>query len=275
MAENHPKAANPSLDFDNAQLAEQYERVSLERQFRSGQQLIKQLDPRPGERMLDIGAGTGLLAEYVAGLVGASGEVLGIDPLPHRIEIANRKTRANLRFQVGNAFDLSEFGESHFDAAYMNAVFHWLAEKREPLRQIFRILKRGGRLGISTGARGNPNPLRSARAIVLAREPYNQYVAASTTVIHRVSVDEMRTLLTEAGFQLKTVDVRPISRPQASPEETMEFSEASSFGNFLGHLPEGLRARAREEIIREAKSAGATPERPRERLQIVAIALKP
>jgi arsenite methyltransferase len=266
---------NPSLEFDNAQLAEQYERVSLERQFKSGQLLVKELDLKPGERVLDIGAGTGLLAEYAAGIVGVSGNVIGIDPLPHRIEIAKSKARPNLRFQVGNAFDLSEFAENHFDAVYMNAVFHWLAEKREPLRQIFRILKSRGRLGISTGAKGNPNPLRSARAIVLAREPYKKYVAASPTVIHRVSIEEMRSLLIEAGFDVKLVEARQILRPQATPEETMIFSEASSFGNFLGHLPEELRAQAREEIIREAKATGDSGESPRPRLQIVAIAIKP
>jgi arsenite methyltransferase len=265
---------NPSLDFDNAQLAEQYERVSLERQFRSGQLLVKELDLKPGERVLDIGAGTGLLAEYAAGLVGDGGLVIGIDPLPHRIEIAKGKARPNLHFQVGNAFDLSEFAENQFDAIYMNAVFHWLAEKREPLRQIFRILKPGGRLGISTGAKGDPNPLRSARAIVLAREPYKKYIAASPMVIHRVSIEEMRSLLVEAGFGVKLVEARPISRPQVSPEEAMVFSEASSFGNFLGHLPEELRAQAREEIIREAKSTGVSTGPPRERLQIVGIAIK-
>jgi arsenite methyltransferase len=84
---------NPSLDFDNAQLAEQYERLSLERQFRSGQLLVKELDLKPGERVLDIGAGTGLLAQYAADIVGPTGEVIGIDPLPHRIEIAKSKAR--------------------------------------------------------------------------------------------------------------------------------------------------------------------------------------
>jgi len=256
VAENNPQAANPSLDFDSAKLAEDYDRISLERQFRSGQLLIKDLAPRAGERILDIGAGTGLLAEYVADLVGPTGEVIGIDPLPHRIEVANRKARTNLHFQVANAYDLSVFPANHFDAAYMNAVFHWLADKRAPLRQIVRILKRGGRLGISTGAKGNPNLLRSARAIVLGREPYNKYVVASTSVLHRVSIEEARSLLIEAGFEVKLVEARQISRPQATPEETMVFSEASSFGNFLGHLPEELRARARDEIIREAKATG-------------------
>jgi ubiquinone/menaquinone biosynthesis C-methylase UbiE len=266
--------AKVSLHLDNAQLAELYERVSRERQFKSGQQLIKELDLRAGERVLDIGAGTGLLAEYVAGIVGPTGLVIGIDPLPHRIEIAQRRARPNLQFKVGNAFDLSALAADQFDAVYMNAVFHWLAEKREPLRQIFRVLKQGGRLGISTGAKGNPNPLHGARRHVLSRPPFSKYAAASEPVIHRVSIEEITSLLIETGFEPMKVEARPTARPHLSPEDAIQYSEASSFGNFLGHLPEELRAQAREEIRRELEAAGHANTAPRERLQIVAIAIK-
>jgi SAM-dependent methyltransferase len=119
-----------SFDSDTEHLAREYERVSAERQFQVGKRLLEQLRIRAGENVLDIGAGTGLLAEYVAGLVGPDGSVIGIDPLPLRIDIASRRNCPNLAFRVGNANDLSEFSENHFDAAYVNAVFHWLPEKR-------------------------------------------------------------------------------------------------------------------------------------------------
>jgi len=263
-----------SLDLDTEELAAHYERVSFERQFKTGRQLVRELELKAGESVLDIGTGTGLLAEHVAELVGPTGAVVGIDPLPHRIEIAQRRARPNLRFKVGNAFDLGEFQADQFDVVYMNAVFHWLSEKREPLRQIFRMLKKRGRLGISSGAKRNPNPLHSVRERVLSRAPYDEYTAAAETVIYRVSTEKMASLLTEAGFDLKRVEARPNPRPQMSPEEAIQFSEASSFGNFLGHLPAELRVRAREEIRCELEAAGAMIT-SRERLQIVAVAVKP
>ena len=263
-----------SLNLDTADLAQQYERISTERQYKAGQRLIQDLEVRQSDAVLDIGCGTGLLAEYIVGLVGSAGSVVGIDPLPLRIEIAKKRARSNLNFRVGNVYDLSMFSADSFDIVCINAVFHWFADKREALRQTVRVLKKGGRLGISTGAKGNPNPLHSVRARVLSRTPYNQYAAASETVIYRVSTSELGTLLITAGFQVSRLESRLSPRPQLTPEAALQFSEASSFGNFLGHLPPELRRQARDDIKRELESTGELASTVAERFQIVAIAVK-
>ena len=92
-----------SLTLDTQELAHHYEQVSAAHQFKAGQILIEELAITLGEKVLDVGSGTGLLAEYVAGLVGPTGSVVGIDPLPLRIALAQQKGRSNLRFQVGTA----------------------------------------------------------------------------------------------------------------------------------------------------------------------------
>jgi ubiquinone/menaquinone biosynthesis C-methylase UbiE len=166
-----------SLALDTADLAEHYEKVSTERQFRFGQKLVAELGLQPGDRVLDVGSGTGLLARHVAGLVGPAGRVEGIDPLPLRVAIANQKGFANAGFRVGSADDLSAFAPQSFQAVYLNAVYHWLPEKLEPLRQIARVLVPGGRLGISTGSREHRNALHTIKAEVLAREPFRGWKA--------------------------------------------------------------------------------------------------
>lgn len=264
-----------SLELDTEDLAQDYERVSAGRQYAAGRQLIQDLEVTQGETVLDLGCGTGLLAEYVAAIVGHQGSVVGIDPLAFRIEIAKRRKRSNLKFRTGNAYDLTDFSPDKFDVVCMNAVFHWLAEKREPLRQILRVLKKNGRLGISTGSKENPNPLHSIKERVLSRAPYNQYPAALETVVHRVSVQELTSLLTQTGFELKMIETRPIAQHQPTAEAAIRFSEASSFGNFLGHLPAHLRAPAREEIKRELEQPGVLASISKGRFRIVAIAIKP
>jgi arsenite methyltransferase len=95
-----------SLILDTPDLARHYEEASSDRQFKAGKALVAKLALLPGETVLDVGTGTGLLAEYVAEIVGPRGSVVGIDPLALRIDIAKNKTRPNLSFRVGDAGDL-------------------------------------------------------------------------------------------------------------------------------------------------------------------------
>src|SRR5215831_12166469 len=145
-----------SLTLDTQELAHHYEQVSAAHQFKAGQMLIEKLAVAPGEHVLDVGCGTGLLAEYVAGLVDPTGSVVGIDPLPLRVALARQKEKSNLSFRVGTADDLHDFDKASFDVVYLNAVLHWLPDKLGPLREIYRVLKKGGRLGISTGPKDHP-----------------------------------------------------------------------------------------------------------------------
>lgn len=263
-----------SLAFDTQRLAEKYEELSSDRQFVQGKHLVGELGIAEGERVLDIGCGTGALAEHVADLVGPSGSVAGIDPLPLRIEIAKRKARPNLGYRVGNAYALGEFPEEHFDAVYLNAVFHWLSEKEEPLQQIRRVLKPGGRLGLTTGSKEHPNRLQQVRREVLAREPYNVFPESRSGSPHWVSVPELVWLLDRAGFSIEKLDVRDNVISHADADTAIDFSQASSFGNFLGHLPGELREQALQEIKQELQ-AYLTPDGIRlEGRRIIAIAAR-
>jgi ubiquinone/menaquinone biosynthesis C-methylase UbiE len=157
-----------SLTLDTQELAHHYEQVSAAHQFKAGQMLIEELAVAPGEKVLDVGSGTGLLAEYVAGLVGPTGSVVGIDPLPLRIALAQQKGRSNLSFKVGTASDLHEFPAASFDVVYLNAVLHWLPDKLGPLREIYCVLKKGAG-SISTGSKDHPNQLQEIKTSCSAR----------------------------------------------------------------------------------------------------------
>jgi arsenite methyltransferase len=264
-----------SLGLDTPALASHYEQVSRDRQFKAGQVLIQKLGVVPGQRVLDVGCGTGLLAEYVAGLAGERGSVVGIDPLGYRVEIARAKQKRNLTFAVGDAYDLSRFPSDGFDVVYLNAVFHWLPEKSEPLRNFYRVLVPGGRLGISTGSKDHVNPLQEIRARVLSRDPYRNYPEASAGFADRVGRDELAGLLAQVGFERVSVEVVPHVQQQPSPEAAIEFAQASSFGNFLNHLPRELRRPAQHEITTELSKI-ATPDGIRlASARLIATASKP
>jgi arsenite methyltransferase len=264
-----------SLGLDTPSLANHYEQVSRDRQFKAGQVLIEKLGVASGQRVLDVGSGTGLLAEHVAAIVGERGSVVGIDPLALRIDIARRKEKKNLRFAVGDAYDFGSFGSDAFDVVYLNAVFHWLPEKAQPLRNFYRVLVPGGRLGISTGSKDHVNALQEIRQRVLSRDPYRNYPEASAGFANRVGRDELDALLRQTGFDRVSVEVVPHAQLQPNAAAAIEFAQASSFGNFLNHLPRELRQAAESEISAELAKLATADGIRLESARLIAIAWKP
>jgi arsenite methyltransferase len=256
----HPRIVEkPSLLLDNSELARDYDRISATRQFQSGKRLVADLAIKPGERVLDVGCGTGLLAEHIADLVGPEGRVLGVDPLPLRIGLALAKARPNLTFQVGDAYDLADLPSAGCDVVVLNAVFHWLPEKTAPLLTFARLLRRGGRIGISTGLKGHVTRVHQIMRSALSEPPFNQYLRRRESITFRVDAEELRALFETTGFVPTLIEVRPTEQIHPSPEAAVRFSEASSFGNAFGHLPEELKPLARE-AVRQRLEAIATPE---------------
>jgi arsenite methyltransferase len=236
-----------TLTLDTPVLAKLYEDLS-DKQYNHGKLLIQALGLGNGSRVLDVGCGTGRLAEYVANLVGDGGHVVGIDPLSLRIEIARRRSARNLSFQVGRSEHLDGFFENSFDAVYLNSVFHWLPEKPQSLAEAYRVLKPGGRLGISTAAKERPHELEAIVQTVIQRPPYDQRPNTFAAPPYKVTSDELSTLLEQAGFRVKSIEIRSFTDYFDSPATVIDFSSASSFGNFLSGLPHFLRTPAIREI---------------------------
>lgn len=265
---------HPRLTLDTPALARHYEEVSVERQFRVGRLLLKELRIDPGDRVLDVGCGTGRLTEYAAMLSGPQGQVLGIDPLATRIELARRRSHATLRFEVGKACRLEHLPEGGFDAVVLHAVLHWLPEKFRPLRQIYRVLRPGGRLGIWTGSKRHPMRSLEIRRRVLESAPFADTGAAQQGDLHRVDAEELAQLLQDTGFTLRTVQLHAGSFVHPSADSAIADLEAGTFGNFLGHLPPALKTLARERIHAELERHRTPQGIPEDGAQLLAIAVK-
>ena len=121
-----------------------------------GAALLELLTPRPGERILDLGCGTGHLT---AQLADAGAEVVGLDSAPAMIAQA-RQAYPHLRFEVADARNFA-FPEP-FDAVFSNAVLHWVREPEPVIACVFRALKPGGRFVAELGGRGNVRALAAA-----------------------------------------------------------------------------------------------------------------
>lgn len=230
-----------SLALDSTHLAETYDRVG-ERQFNHGKQLIAALKVAPGERVLDVGCGTGLLALHVAKLVGPSGKVDAVDPLPLRIALASKRAPAHLEARVGIAEDLSDFADQSFDVVYLNSVFHWLPEKLKPLREALRVLKPGGRIGISTAAADAPHDFEVLLQQVFTSSDLSDVKEIPSGTTHKVSSGDLKDQLRTAGFTDIELEIKSFVDHFDDTEAVIAFNTASSFGNFLSQLTHEQRA---------------------------------
>ena len=113
-----------------------------------GESLLQLLEPRAGERILDVGCGTGQLTAEIA-RSGAS--VVGLDNSREMLAEA-RKNFPELTFEQADATSF-RFTEP-FDAVFSNAALHWVKEQGAVAKSVTRALKPGGRFVAEFGGKG-------------------------------------------------------------------------------------------------------------------------
>ncbi|MCI3270562.1 class I SAM-dependent methyltransferase [Streptomyces cylindrosporus] len=155
---------------------------------------------RPGDRVLDVGCGTGYLTRRMAKAVGPGGSVLGVDPSAEVVEYARDKTReAHCTYETGVGEALRA-ADGSFDVVVTALAVHHLPEDVRPvaLREMYRVLRPGGRLLV---ADFRPPRTRAVRHLVGATVGH---------VMADYRVDLLDGLVADAGFEVRGHgDVRP------------------------------------------------------------------
>jgi trans-aconitate methyltransferase len=124
--------------------------------WQHAEDLIELLSPQPGERILDLGCGTGQLTAQLAS-TGAT--VWGIDADATMIAKA-QQNYPHLKFEQADARNFQV--EAPVDAIFSNAMLHWVKEPELAIECISRALKPGGRLVVEFGGKGNVQAISQA-----------------------------------------------------------------------------------------------------------------
>ena len=197
-----------------------------------GRDLMGLLAPQKGERILDVGCGTGQLTAEIAA---AGAEVTGVDSSEQMLEEARR----NAPFVHFELVDVTHMPyRAEFDAVFSNAVLHWVRQADEAAECMARALKPGGRLVLEMGGRGNTRKMMAASDRALRElgvehpETYHPWFYPS--------VAEYATILERHGLEVQfaTLFDRPTELPQGAAEWFRMFGKKLVEGLDSAQVPE-------------------------------------
>ncbi|GIK42186.1 MAG: ubiquinone/menaquinone biosynthesis methyltransferase [Chloroflexota bacterium] len=153
---------------------------------------------QPGQRVLDVACGTGVLARTVADRVGSTGAVVGLDVNEGMLAVAQRKA-PTLEWRQGRAEALPWDGDS-FDAVVSQFGLMFFEDRRIALEEMMRVLRPGGRLAVAVWDSLDHSPGYAAMADLLQRLFGNQAANALWAPFALADLQGLYTLFAEAGM---------------------------------------------------------------------------
>jgi len=211
--------------------------------WKYGEGVIELLAPQPGEKILDLGCGTGHLTSLIAE---AGASVVGLDKSPKMIESA-RKGYPELEFVQSDATSLAF--DSEFDAVFSNATIHWIKDQRALALAIRRALKPGGRFVAEFGGKGNLRAVRAALKRAMSGADHGVKDGGGLDRYYP-SIGEYSTLLEAAGFHV--THAAHFERP--TKLENGERGLRDWLSTFADNVLEPLSSGERELVIRDVES---------------------
>jgi ubiquinone/menaquinone biosynthesis C-methylase UbiE len=187
--------------------AETYERALVPAVFAPWAPLVVALaDPQPGERVLDIACGTGLIARLAAERVGRTGNVTGLDLNPGMLSFAasitspDPATSAPITWREASATNMP-LPDAAFDVVYCQLGLQFFPDRPAAMREMYRVLVPGGRLGLMVWQGIQYSPGFGALAAALARHVSTEAAGIMRAPFGLAEAEQLRALVAAEGFR--------------------------------------------------------------------------
>jgi trans-aconitate methyltransferase len=170
-----------------------------------GSPVLQLLAPQPGERILDVGCGDGVLTQKIAD---ADCKVVGLDSSP---DFCRAARALGLTVVESSASDITFAQE--FDAVFSNAALHWMKDADRVVGNVARALRPGGRFVAEMGGYRCVDTIHTALIDELNRRGFDGQAASPW---YFASPDQYRAHLVGAGFEVPYIELIP--RPTPIPD---------------------------------------------------------
>jgi len=234
---------------------ESYERYLVPGIFRPwAGDLIEQIALLPGERVLDVACGTGIVARLAAQRVGTTGGVTGLDLNGGMVAAARALTASTdvpITWREGRA-DALPCADASFDVVLCQQGLQFFPDRLAALREMHRVLVRGGRLALSVWRSLPHNPY-----VVALAEAVTRHVSSEAGVTMRApcafgDIEALRTIIREGGFRNSCIRIAVrLLRIQAIEEFILGQLAATPLAGAIADLA----ASRREALINEISEA--------------------
>jgi trans-aconitate 2-methyltransferase len=225
--------------------AASYDRVS-DPQVEMAVAVLERLPLRGDETVLDAGCGSGRVTAMLLDRL-PDGHVVAADSAPSMVEHARGALGDRATVICASLTELVL--DEPVDAAFSNAVFHWIADHDRLFERLHAALRPGGRLVAQCGGQGNIDAFRRLADDVAAEPPYAEHMADFVGPWNYASPDETEARLRAAGFD----EVRCwLQAWPVEPGDPLEYARTVCLGNHLQALPERLREPFAAEVVRRS-----------------------
>jgi ubiquinone/menaquinone biosynthesis C-methylase UbiE len=244
------------------------------------ERLLQMVPPRAGDRVLDVAAGPGTVAIQAARRVGPQGRVVATDLTPEWADvIAERYVEAgveNIEFRAMGAEAL-DFPDDSFDVAYCQFGLMFVPDPVQALREMRRVLKPGGRLGVVVWS--TPDKVLCFSAVAKHLAPHLPQVAPEEQIPTPLSLGQpglIEGMVAQAGFR----DVRPerhtLDFVSASPEDMWQervLRGQPSIQEAVGRLSADERERLHSAVVGDLQQYvhGGKVRLPSEAIYVTAV----
>jgi len=204
--------------------------------------LIAAASLRPGERVLDVTCGTGLVTRLAARQVGGAGTVAGLDVNPGMLSVARTTTPSNMSIEWYEASaEAMPLPDGSFDVVLCQMGLQFVADKLQALKEMRRVLKPGGRIVLNLPG---PTPKLFADfgdALALHIDP--KCAAFVNLVFSLHDAEKIRDLMTGAGFPDAAISRTNKMLRLPAPEDFLwQYVHSTPLAELIGTASDAQRA---------------------------------